>query len=98
MTLPVATAFRLAPDAKRLTLGSGATWGVLNDDEQIGIDEAGRAVTQRERTVFMAAGSLSGVVDGATLSIGGVAYTVRSKPMPRENGDIWAVLVAKVDP
>jgi hypothetical protein len=97
MTIPVATAFRLAPDAKPVVLGASSTWGVLNDDEQIGFDETGRQVTQRERTVFVAAGSLSGVVDGATVTVGGVAYVVRSKPMPRENGDMWAIMLARAD-
>jgi hypothetical protein len=92
------SALRVQPDAKQITLGAGTTWGLLNDDEQIGTDENGRPVTQRDRTVFIAAGSLSGVVDGATITVGTVGYTVRSKPMPRENGDIWAVMVTKVEP
>jgi hypothetical protein len=36
-------------------------------------------------------------VDGATVTVGGVAYVVRSKPMPRENGDVWAIMLARAD-
>ena len=51
----------------------------------------------RERLCIVAAGSLTGVVDGATITIGGVAHTVRSRPMPRENGDLWAIMVTRVE-
>lgn len=93
----VTMAIRSQADAKRVTIGSSTTWGLLNDDEQVGLDDSGRAVTQRERTVFVAANSLNGVVDGATITVGATAYTVRSRPMPRENGDLWAIMVAKVE-
>jgi hypothetical protein len=73
------------------------TWGLLNDDEQIATDGTGDAVTVRERLCIVAAGSLTGVVDGATITNGGVAHTVRSRPMPRENGDIWAIMVTRVE-
>jgi hypothetical protein len=93
----VVTALRMQADAKRVTVGTASTWGVLNDDEQVGTDDAGQPVTQRDRTVHIAAGSLSGIVDGVTLTVGTTAYTVRSRPMPRENGDVWAIRLAKVD-
>jgi hypothetical protein len=92
-----ANALRLQADSKRVIIGSSVTWGLLNDDEQIGTDGAGESVTVRERLVFVASGSLTGVVDGATITIGGVNHTVRSRPMPRENGDLWAIVVARVE-
>ena len=92
-----AASLRMQADAKRITLGGQVTWGLLNDDEQVGSDENGRPVTQRDRTVFIAAESLNSLVDGATLTVGAVPYTVRSKPMPRENGDLWAVMVTRID-
>ena len=88
---------RMAPDAKVVSIGASSTHGVLNDAEDIGFDESGRPVTQRDRTVFVVRDSLAGAIDGATITIGGTAYTVRNNPMPRENGDLWAIMVAKVD-
>lgn len=90
-------AFRTAPDAKVVTLGSSTTYGVLNDDKQIGTDGNGEDVTVHSREVFVTANSLTGVADGATLAVGGVSYTIRGRAMPRENGDIWAIRVAKVE-
>jgi hypothetical protein len=89
--------FRLAPDAKRVRLGAQHTMGVLNDDKQLGVDAMGQPVPIHDRTVFVTAGALSGVVDGVTLTVGGVPYTVRGRPMPRENGDVWAIALAKLD-
>ncbi|MFY7922879.1 MAG: hypothetical protein ACOVSI_10730 [Gemmatimonas sp.] len=82
-----ANALRLQADSKRVVIGSSVTWGLLNDDEQIGTDGTGESVTVRERLVFVASGSLTG----------GVNHTVRSRPMPRENGDLWAIVVARVE-
>lgn len=92
-----ASLLALAPDAKRVTIGALATWGVLDDDEQLADDGTGQPVTVRTRHVTIAAGSLTGLVDGATVSVGGVSYTVRGRPMPRENGELWQVRVTKVD-
>lgn len=88
---------RLAPDAKVITLGAQSTWGLLNDDEAVTTDEMGQPITVRTRLVHVAANALSGVVDGATLKVAGTSYTVRGRPMPQENGDLWAIPVAKVD-
>lgn len=88
-------ALRTAPDSKVVTLGAGSTYGVLNDDQQVVNDGAGEDVLAHSREVFVTANSLT-VTDGATIVIGGVSYTVRGRPMPRENGDLWAVRVAKV--
>jgi len=43
--------------------------------------------------VTVAANSLSGVIDGASVTVGGTRYTVRGRPMPRENGDLWTFRV-----
>lgn len=84
---------RLAPDAKTVTLGSQVTYGLLDDDEQLATDEAGQPVTVRTRQVTVVAGTLTGVQDGATVVFGGATFTVRGRPMPRENGDLWTFRV-----
>jgi hypothetical protein len=89
--------FRTAPDAKLVTLGAQSTYGVLTDNKQIGEDGSGEPVTVHEREVFVAAGSFSAVNDGAVITVGGVAYTVRGRALPRENGDIWAIRLTRVD-
>lgn len=96
-TLPwTATLLRLAPDAKVVTLGAKSTYGLLNHDEQIVDDGTGQPVPVSTREVVVAANSLTGLVDGATLVVGGTSYTVRGRPLPRENGDLWVVQVARV--
>lgn len=89
-------ALRTAPDSKVVTLGASSTYGVLNDDQQMGTDGSGEDVIVHSRELFVTAGSLTGIVDGATTVIGGVSYTVRGRPMPRENGDLWAIRVTRV--
>lgn len=78
----------LAPDKKRVAIGASSTWGLLDDDEQVVEDGTGSPVSLRTRQVTVAAGALSGVVDGARVTVGGVAYTVRGRPMPKENGEL----------
>lgn len=90
-----ASLLTLSPDAKRVVFGSQVTYGLLDDDEQIVNDGTGSDVTVRTRQVTIAADSLAGLVDGSAITVGGVAYTVRNRPMPRENGDLWAVSVVR---
>lgn len=100
-----ATLFRMAPDARVVTLGSTVTYGAFTDDEQMGTDEMGQPVTVRTRLVHVPAGSLTGVVDGAVVNIrpkgtttaANVAYTVRGRPRPRENGDVWEISLSRAD-
>ncbi len=82
-----------APDAKRIVFGSLATWGVFDDDEQRIEDGTGEPVTIRTRQITIAAGSLPGLTVDATITIGGTPFTVRSRPMPKENGELWTVRV-----
>ena len=90
--------FRLAPDAKRLTVGTAQTWGLLDDQEDLVDDGTGEPVTVRTRNVHFAAGTLTVVEDGTTILVGTDAYIVRGRPMPRENGDILTVRVAQAAP
>jgi|GEM_PF-3570625 hypothetical protein len=87
------TLLQSAPDAKVIALGSQRTYGLLDDDEQMADDGTGQPVTVRTRQVTVAANSLSGVIDGASVTVGGTRYTVRGRPMPRENGDLWTFRV-----
>lgn len=93
----VRMALQTAPDSKSVVFGSVSTVGVLNDDEQMADDGTGSPVSVRTREVFVVRDAFTGLVDGSTLSIGGVAYTVRGRPRPRENGDLWAITVARID-
>lgn len=90
-------ALRVQADAKRVQFGGQATWGVLDDDEQLVDDGTGQPVAVRQRAVHVATGSLTGLVDGSSLTVAGVAYTVRGRPMPRENGDLVTIRLAKGD-
>lgn len=97
-------ALRTAPDALVVTLGSQTTYGVLNDEKQI-VNDGTDDVPVHSRELHVAAGSLTGVVDGTTITLrrvapvnsASVSYTVRNRPMPRENGDLWAIRLAKVE-
>jgi len=84
---------KTAPDSQRVVFGRLVTYGVLDDDEQLITDEMGQPVTVRTRQITIAATSLTGLQDGSTLTIGGTAYVVRGRPMPKENGDLWTVRV-----
>lgn len=90
-------ALQTAPDSKLVVFGRVSTYGVLNDDEQMADDGTGSPVSVRAREVFVVRDAFTGLVDGSTLTIGGVAYTVRGRPRPRENGDLWAITVARVE-
>lgn len=104
LTLTLA-ALRAQPDALVVTLGRQSTYGLLNDEKQIGSDGSGEEVTVHSRELFITANSLTSVVDGTTVTVRrkdaapstAVSYTVRGRPMPRENGDIWAIRLAKVE-
>ncbi|MFN8995500.1 MAG: hypothetical protein ACK5X3_17800 [Pseudomonadota bacterium] len=84
-----ALCFANAPDKKRVVVGSVSTWGTFDDREELALDENGQPVTVRTRQVKVTAGSLSGLVDGATVTVDGVAYVMTGRPMPQENGDMW---------
>lgn len=88
---------RTAPDARVVTLGSQRTFGLLDDDEQIVEDGSGQPITVRTRSLHIAANSLTGVVDGATITVQGTRYSVRGRPMPRENGELWTIRLTKGD-
>lgn len=89
------TLLKLQPDAKLVAFGAQSTWGVLNDDETIADDGMGEPVTVRTREVYIARDALTGLVDGSAITVGGVAYTVRNRPRPMENGDLWRVAVVR---
>jgi DNA/RNA endonuclease YhcR with UshA esterase domain len=91
-------AFQSAPDAKRVQVGAQRAWGVLDDDEQLVDDGTGEAVSVRTRAVHLANEAITGIVDGTAITIGGVVYTVRGRPMLRENGDVMTVRVTRLDP
>lgn len=90
-------ALRTAPDSRPVVFGRLVTYGVLNDDEQMADDGTGTPITVRTREVFVVRDAFTGLADGSTLTIGGVPYTVRGRPRPRENGDLWAITVVKAD-
>ena len=98
-------AFTLSPDAVVVTFGRQSTYGLLNDDKQIVQDGTGDDVTVHSRELHIVANSLTGITDGATVTVRrkaaatstAVTYTVRNRPMPRENGDLWAIRLAKVE-
>lgn len=99
--MPVDTArhvrlmLRNAPDAKPVVFGSVSTYGTLDDDETPATDESGQPITVRTWQVIVAAGSLPGLRDGSSITVGGVRYAVRGRPMTRENGDLVAFRVVR---
>jgi len=90
------TLLQMAPDAKRVQVGVQRTWGLLDDREQLVDDGTGNPVPLATRLVHIAAGSLTGITDGTTITVGGVTYTVRGRPMPQENGELVSIMVTKV--
>jgi hypothetical protein len=90
--------FRLAPDGKRIAVGTQSTWGLLDDAEDMVDDGTGEPVTVRTRVVHFTVGTLTGVEDGTTMTVGTETYVVRGRPMPRENGDLLTVRVTQAAP
>lgn len=90
-------ALRTAPDSVSVVFGSVTEPGVFNDDERIADDGTGEPVSVRTREVFVVRDAFPGLADGSTVTIAGVSYAVRGRPFPRENGDLWAIAVARLD-
>lgn len=81
------------PLADRFTFGAQATRCLFDDEAAVIEDETGRDVTRRLRVAMIRTGTITGLVDGASVTVGGVAYQVR-RVLPMDDGLLQRVLLA----
>lgn len=84
------------PLADPFVFGAQATRSYFDDDGVMMEDETGRDVPRRTRVAIIRTGSVTGLVEGSTVTVAGVSYQVR-RALPMEDGLLTRVFVARAD-
>lgn len=84
------------PLADPFVVGGQSTRCLFDDDAVVIEDETGRDVTRRTRTALIRTGSVTGLAEGGTATVAGVAYQVR-RVLPQEDGQVTRVWLARAD-
>ena len=81
------------PLADAFAFGTQTTRCLFDDESAVVEDESGRDITRRVRIAMIRTGSITGLVDGATVSVAGSTYQVR-RVLPADDGLLQRVLLA----
>lgn len=81
------------PLSDAMAFGTQTTRCLFDDEAAIIEDETGRDITRRVRVALIRTGSMTGLVDGSTVTVAGTAYQVR-RVLPMDDGLLQRVLLA----
>lgn len=88
--------FMLAgPLADVFTFGQQSTRCLFNDEGELLADETGQTVHRRTRVALLRTGTITGLSDGAAVTVNGDAYQVRGPILPMEDGLTVRVVLAR---
>jgi len=84
------------PLADPFGFGAAATRCLFDDQGEILLDETGRDVPRRTRIAMIRTGSVTGLVEGSSVTVAGVTYQVR-RVLPMEDGLLTRVVITRAD-
>ena len=90
-----ANQFRMTPGRERFAFGQQSTDCLFNDEGELLDDGTGQTVHRRTRVALIRTGSITGLSDGATVTVNGDAYQVRGPLLPMEDGLTVRVVLAR---